>query len=458
MQNLRTSANKGSNDAYDVSVSLTGYEPNFMAFSELNDSSGSFSYIIPSSDQDMDDVTLGKLLTEAHRGQADYCEPEGMSVSQSSSSVVFDGAGKHAGERNVDQSVGFGVTRNTYSAHSKFSENTQAEKVVDRLGKPEERNSSNAQIRTLLEAQRQMIIAEYCEKVSHHELQAAHAEEQRRIPREELWRQKLEFREVHQQSLTEMEELRKFQSSTFDTIARRKLIEDQNTILELSGRVQELQNEVNCMNDSKDFQDAESVRSGNSHVTSRPVSFSPHPIPEGMLRHSFVSPRRKEGPPSIWDIHGISGNVFANPHASSSAPHPQELLQWSAWPEGWGPQGRRTTGGGGLARVPNLRVCKHLFHWRWHMQGGKDELTSCRGTVQWAWQKPPVRRKGGRAGLPARVSGRHVVRGRQSSPSLEVRLGEQARLVKTVNIQVRWAAAQPGQDRLLPSVATHSRL
>ena len=25
----------------------------------------------------MDDVTLGKLLTEAHRGQADYCEPEG---------------------------------------------------------------------------------------------------------------------------------------------------------------------------------------------------------------------------------------------------------------------------------------------------------------------------------------------------------------------------------------------
>ena len=90
-------------------------------------------------------------------------------------------------------------------------------------------------------------------------------------------------------------------------------------------------------------------------------------------------------------------------------------------------------------------------------RGGKDELTSCRGTVQSSWQKPPVRRKGGRAGLPARVSGRHVVRGRQSSPTLEVRLGE-ARLVKTVNIQVRWAAAQPGQDRRLPNVATHSRL
>ena len=131
------------------------------------------------------------------------------------------------------------------------------------------------------------------------------------------------FREAHQRSLTEMEELRKFQSSAFDTIARRKLIEDQNTILELSGRVQELQNEVNCMNDSKDFQDAESIRSGNSHVTSRPVSFPPHPIPEGMLRHSFVSPSRREGPPSIWDTHGMSGNVFANPDASSSAPYPQ---------------------------------------------------------------------------------------------------------------------------------------
>ena len=126
-----------------------------------------------------------------------------------------------------------------------------------------------------------------------------------------------------------MEELRKFQSSTFDTIARRKLIEDQNTILELSGRVQELKNEVNCMNDSKDFQDAASVRSGNSHVTSRPVSFPPHPIPEGMLRHSFVSPRRKEGPPSIWDTHGISGNVFAKPPASLSA-CPQELNQWNS--------------------------------------------------------------------------------------------------------------------------------
>ena len=210
------------------------------------------------------------------------------------------------GERNVDQSIGFGVTRNTYS---KFSENTQAEIKVDRSGKLEERDCSNAQIRTLLDEQRQMIIAEYCEKIGHHELQAARAEEERRILQEELWRQQKDFCEVYQQSLTEMEELRKFQSSTFDTLARRKLIKDQNTIMELSGSLQELQNEVNCMNDSKDFQDAESVRSGNSHVTNQPMLFPKNPILEGLCR--------EKGHPNIWDTSGISGNVFANPHASS---------------------------------------------------------------------------------------------------------------------------------------------
>ena len=125
-----------------------------------------------------------------------------------------------------------------------------------------------------------------------------------------------------------MEELKKFQSSTFDTIARRRLVEDQDTILELAGKIQELLNEINCMNDSREFQDAESVRSGNSHVTSQPVFFPPHPIPGGMLSRSVGMPTRKDGPPSIWDTHGISGNVFANPTASSSAPYPQESNLW----------------------------------------------------------------------------------------------------------------------------------
>ena len=143
-------------------------------------------------------------------------------------------------------------------------------------------------------------------------------------------KQNWDLREAHEKSLKEIEELKKFQSSTFDTIARRRLVEDQDAILELTGRAQELQNEINCVSDSKEFQDAESFRSGNFHVTSRPVSFTPHPIPEGMLSRSFGVQSRREGPPSIRETHGISGNVFANPVASSSAPYPPELNQWSS--------------------------------------------------------------------------------------------------------------------------------
>ena len=82
--------------------------------------------------------------------------------------------------------------------------------------------------------------------------------------------------------------------------ARRRLVEDRDTILELTGKIQELQNEINCMNDSKDFQDAESVRSGHFHVASQPVSFPPHPVPGGMLSRLLGMPSRREGPPSIW--------------------------------------------------------------------------------------------------------------------------------------------------------------
>ena len=149
----------------------------------------------------------------------------------------------------------------------------------------------------------------------------------------QLLQQNSELREAHHKSLNEMEELKKFQSSTFDTIARRRLVEDQDTILELTGKIQELQNEINCMNDSKDFQDAESFRSGHSHVASRPVSFPPHPIPGGMLSRSIGMPSRRERPPSIWDTHGISGNVFASPDASSSALYPKELNPWSSGTE-----------------------------------------------------------------------------------------------------------------------------
>ena len=122
--------------------------------------------------------------------------------------------------------------------------------------------------------------------------------------------------------------MKRFQGSTFDEFSRRRLIENQDTILELTARIQELQNEVNCMNDSRDFKDAESVRSGLSHVPSQPALFPPFRDPGGMLSRSVGMPSRNDRPPDIWDTHGISGNVFVNPTASSSAPYPQGFNPW----------------------------------------------------------------------------------------------------------------------------------
>ena len=66
------------------------------------------------------------------------------------------------------------------------------------------------------------------------------------------------------------------------------MIENQDTIHELTARIQERQNEVNCLNDSRDFKDAESVRSVLSHVTSQPALLPPFRDPGGMLRRSVV--------------------------------------------------------------------------------------------------------------------------------------------------------------------------
>ena len=275
MANLRSSAAEESEDTLNAFISPTGYEPNLLTFGELNDSSVPFFFMIPSR-------TRTWMTWHSARCSQRHTEDKSTTVYQEacqsvsqSSSVMFDQGNLMEWEWSIDQGNLMSVTARTHrlglylkSKDRRLSRNIVKKSVITNSMQLTQKKSADSY-------------------------------------KDNYGDRKLEFREAHQQSLTEMDELRKFQSSTFDTIARRKLIEDQNTTLALSGRVQEFQNEVNCINDSEDFQDAESVRSGNSHVTSRPVSFPPHPIPEEMLRHSFVSPSRKEGPPSIWDTHGF---------------------------------------------------------------------------------------------------------------------------------------------------------
>ena len=146
--NLRDSAN-GTFVSLDDFSPLTGYEPNAMELindTELNDSvpskftdfQDSLVHFAPSSDHDVDDETLGKLLAEVHRDYADYRCPEGVSVSPSSMSVMVDRTEKPV-ERSDINHFGFSV-RNVYSAQNQFPVITQAERMVDRTGKPWKRS------------------------------------------------------------------------------------------------------------------------------------------------------------------------------------------------------------------------------------------------------------------------------------------------------------------------------
>ena len=198
----------------------------------------------------------------------------------------------------------------------------------------QKQNTEHAQISTLLDRQREQIFADFQAEIKKHEFRAnydrrsvqklretiesqqeelhrAQAEELHRrdqqLLHEQLLKQNWDLREAHEKSLKEIQELKRFQGSTFDTIARRRLIEDQDTILELTGKIQELQNEIYCMNDSGDFQDAESVRSGHSHVASQPAFFPPFQNP-GKCQAVLWVPSRA----SIWDTHGCIGKLFCN--------------------------------------------------------------------------------------------------------------------------------------------------
>ena len=137
---------------------------------------------------------------------------------------------------------------------------------------------------------------------------------------EELSEQNRDLRETRIKSLHEMEELKRVQELRVDEFSRRRLIENQDTINELTARIQELQNEVN-MNDSRDFKDAESARSGPSHVPSQRRYF--HLV---VIQGRLLS--RNDKPPDVWNSQGFSGNVFANPPASSSSPYPGGFNPW----------------------------------------------------------------------------------------------------------------------------------
>ena len=140
--NLYNSANESMDSIDEFSLS-TGYEPNAYDFCEtsvepymqLLDSPPLFSNKVSSADPDYDDATLEDMLHRGHRVQADHSVREDLSVSLSSSSI----------SGRTGQPVG------------------------DRPGRPGEHRNSEAQIRTLLDNQKEQILAECQARINQHE-------------------------------------------------------------------------------------------------------------------------------------------------------------------------------------------------------------------------------------------------------------------------------------------------
>ena len=109
---------------------------------QLLDSPPLFSNKVSSTDPGYDDATLEDMLHQAHRAQAYYSLREDLSVSLSSS----------------------------------MSDRTERQ-VEDRPWRPGEHRNSEAQIRTLLDKQKEQILAECQARINQHKFQASRAEE-----------------------------------------------------------------------------------------------------------------------------------------------------------------------------------------------------------------------------------------------------------------------------------------
>ena len=249
---------------------LTGYEPNILDDFHYSETTeiffhGQSSDTLPSYlfDTELSDETIGRALSSplfiqereepADRRQAYHSFEESLLPSQSLS-VCHARTGRPVHELS--------------SLGSRSRE------------KPS-RDSENEQIRILLERQKEQILADFRAEIHKHEFQADFdwrsiqevsgiIESQRReidhtlacdeqlrrdqqFLHEQLSEQNRDLREAHLKSLNEMEQLKRFQGSTFDEFPRRRLIDARDTVLELTAKIQELQNEVNCMKDSRDF-------------------------------------------------------------------------------------------------------------------------------------------------------------------------------------------------------------
>ena len=115
-------------------------------------------------------------------------------------------------------------------------------------------------------------------------------------------------RDTQIRSMHEMGELKRAQELRVDEFSAQKLTESHDTIQRLTSQIPELQERMNYLNDSGDFQEVESNYSGRlSYVSSQPAR-----IPS--LRSMLSCDKRL--PPDTWNRSGSQENVFANPRST----------------------------------------------------------------------------------------------------------------------------------------------
>ena len=190
----------GSMVSLDYVTPDTGYEPKGMELADTNERNLATSSDIYFQNTLDDTASFPNVLDVDDDELAEFL------------AVVVDRTGQPVEVRSNSDQFSCDI-RNLKSAQSQFLLVTQPKRMINQTGRSveariaEERESSNTQIRTMLDEQRRTIIAEYGEKVLHHELFAAQAEQDRKILQEELLRQQQDFREVHQQDLMKRKEL-----------------------------------------------------------------------------------------------------------------------------------------------------------------------------------------------------------------------------------------------------------
>ena len=121
---------------------------------------------------------------------------------------------------------------------------------------------------------------------------------------EELSMKEKALRETQIRNIHEMGEEKRAQELRVEEFFASKLRESQETTRRLTSEMQEMQEQTNSMNDSGEFQEVESIFSGNiSHVPSQPAVV---PSPRSLLSCD------KRLPLDTWNTSGPQENVFGS--------------------------------------------------------------------------------------------------------------------------------------------------